>query len=420
VQACRGHKGPFIETVFDRLRATSAGTLFTLGLAIAVVAAFGYATYLSYWGGLNVNNAFKYQSAVVAAQRDADILSAELSDPAFSRAQLRAQEKFLDSDLALIGQFAENASEKPPRFTLPGNAVSYANLEAELRGLEDLGERRFNASVDSNVNTRNLSNGLFAIVALSFTFLQHRLRRTIQLERATVEKLQSSLISYNALANVDIGKHLVSAEGALIGGDIFDVYDIDGRHGAFLVADVSGKGLAAAVDTAFIKYAIRTLLGTEKDPGEVLNRFSALYERNAQRSDTFVILFLGVIDTRTGEVRYASAGHEPAWLRKDSNVEILPPTGPLIGVMPESIFESRTLQLAPGDTLLVSTDGLTESRDARDRMLDAEGVRRWLEEIEANAQTTADTIVDRLHRRTSAIEDDLALLVVRYDPRTPA
>lgn len=406
--------------MFDRLRAISAGTLFTLGLAIAVVAAFGYATYLSYWGGLDVNNAFKYQSAVVAAQRDADILSAELSNPAFPRAQLRAEEKFLDSDLARIGQFAENPSEKPPHFTLPGNAVGYANLEAELLGREDLGAHRFSEAVDSNINTRNLSNGLFAIVALSFTFLQHRLRRTIELERATVEKLQSSLISYNTLANVDIGKHLVSAEGALIGGDIFDVYDIDGRYGAFLVADVSGKGLAAAVDTAFIKYAIRALLGAERNPGEVLNRFSALYERNAQRSDTFVVLFLGVIDTRTGEVRYASAGHEPAWLRKDSNVEILSPTGPLIGVMPESMFESRTLQLSPGDTLLVSTDGLTESRDARDRMLDAEGVRRWLEEIEASAQTTADTIVDRLHRRTSTIEDDLALLVVRYDPRTPA
>jgi hypothetical protein len=406
--------------VFDRLRAISAGTLFTIGLAIAVVAAFGYATYLSYWGGLSVDNAFKYQSAVVEAQRDADVLSAELSNPAFPRSELRAQEKFLDSDLALIDQFAESKAEKPPPFKVPGTAVEYANLEEDLRGLQDLGQRRFSASVDSNINTRNLSNGLFAIVALSFTFLQHRLRRTIELERATVEKLQSSLISYSNLPNVDIGKHLVSAEGALIGGDIFDVYDIDGRHGSFLVADVSGKGLSAAVDTAFIKYAIRALLGAEQDPGRVLNRFSALYERNAQRIDTFVVLFLGVIDTRTGDVRYASAGHEPAWLRTGSHVEILPPTGPLIGVMPESMFETRTLKLAPGDTLLVSTDGLTESRDARDRMLDAEGVRRWLEEIEAKAQSTADFIVDRLHSRTSAIEDDLALLVIRYDPKTPA
>jgi len=353
-------------------------------------------------------------------QRDADVLSAELSNPAFPRSELRTDQKVLISDLTRIDQFAENNAEKAPPFKLPGTAVAYANLEAELHGLQDLGERRFNVAVERNINTRNLSNALFAIITLSFTFLQYRWRRRIEVERATVERLQSSLISYNELPNVDIGEHLVSAEGTRIGGDIFDVYDIDGRHGSFLVADVSGKGLSAAVDTAFIKFAIRALLGAERDPGHVLNRFAALYERNVQRSDSFVVLFLGVIDTRTGDVQYASAGHEPAFLRKNSDVEILPPTGPLIGVMPESMFETRTLKLAPGDTLLVSTDGLTESRDGRDRILDAEGVRRWLEEIEANAQRTADLIVDRLHKRTSAIEDDLALLVIRYDPKTPA
>jgi serine phosphatase RsbU (regulator of sigma subunit) len=405
--------------VFDRLRAITAGTFFTVGLAAAVVAAFGYATYLSYWGGMDVNNAFSYQSAVVAAQRDADLLSVEQYDRALPQTQLRIQEKLLDSDLALIDQFAENPAEKPPPFGFPATRLAYQQLDEELRTREDFGQQRFSAAVDSNVNTRNLSNALFAIVALSFTFLQHRLRRKIEQERDTVEKLQSSLVSYKELANVDIGKHLVSAEGAQIGGDIFDVYDVDGRHGSFLVADVSGKGLAAAVDTAFIKYAIRALLGDDLDPGEVLNRFSALYERNAQRNDSFVVLFLGVIDTRSGQVRYASAGHEPAWLRKNGHVETLPPTGPLIGVMPESMYESRTLQLDPGDTLVISTDGLTESRDARDRMLDAEGVRRWLEEVEASAQATADTIVNRLHKRSPTIEDDLALLVVRYDPKTP-
>jgi serine phosphatase RsbU (regulator of sigma subunit) len=72
--------------------------------------------------------------------------------------------------------------------------------------------------------------------------------------------------------------------------------------------------------------------------------------------------------------------------------------------------------IAPGDALVVSTDGLTESRDARDNLLGAEAVSAWLAELAGPAQGTADAIVRRLRRRSSRITDDLAILVVRYEP----
>ena len=412
-----------IDTALTRLRDTSPGLPYTFGLAVGLVLALAGAIYLSYWGGLTTEDAFKYQSAVVATQRDAEVLEVEQFERRAKPVLLRALEKLLESDLARIDAIAANPAERAPTFQIPPKSVAaFQTLNEQLHVLEALGVKRFEASVNANVRNRNLSNVLFAVVALLFTFISARLRRRVEEGRTLVENLQRAFISRRTeLPNVKIGSVLISAtEGSQIGGDLFDIYSIDGRYGSFLVADVSGKGVAAAVDTAFIKYAIRTLLSEVKDPGNVLVRFSSLYSRNAESDETFVVLFLGIIDTETGEVSYASAGHEPAWLRTEDGVHTLSPTGPLVGVVPDTEYSSQTVQLQPGDALVVATDGLTESRDARGRMLEADGVRQWLEEIKASAQGTADAIVRRLRRRSRRIEDDLAILVVRYEPRAQA
>src|ERR1700688_46991 len=400
-----------IDTALTRLRVATPGRSYTFALAVGLVLALAGAIYLSYWGGLTTEDVFKYQSAVVAAQRDAEVLEVEQFERRAKPVQLRAFEKLLESDLARIDAIAANPAERAPAFQIPPESVAaFQTLNEQLHVREALGEKRFEASVNSNVRNRNLSNVLFAVVALLFTFISARLRRRVEESRTLVENLQRAFISRRTeLPNLKIGSVLISAtEGAQIGGDLFDIYSIDGRYGSFLVADVSGKGVAAAVDTAFIKYAIRTLLSEVKDPGDVLARFSSLYSRNAESDETFVVLFLGIVDTETGEVCYASAGHEPAWLRTERDVQTLTPTGPLVGVLSDTQYSSQTVRLQPGDALIVATDGLTESRDKRGRMLDADGVRRWLEEIEGSAQATADAIVRRLRRRSRRIDDDLA------------
>ena len=408
-----------IDTFLTRLRDAPPHLVYAVALALGLVLALAGAIYLSYWGGLTTKNAFDYQSAIVAAQRDAEVLQVEQFDRRAPAAQLRQYEKFLESDLDRINQEAQSPVERAPAFHVPAKSpVDFQALSDQLGTREALGKKRFEDSVNANVHNRNFSTVLFAVVALLFTFISARLRRRVEESRSLVENLQRAFISQRTeLPNVRVGSVLISAtEGERIGGDLFDVYRIDGRYGSFLVADVSGKGVAAAVDTVFIKYAIRTLLSEVKDPGDVLTRFSLLYSRNAESDDTFVILFLGIIDTETGEVRYASAGHEPAWLRSGKTVIPLSPTGPLVGVLSDTEYGTETIRLRPGDALFVSTDGLTESRDGRGRMLDAEGVRRWLEQTHDGAQGTADTIVKRLRRRSRSIDDDLAILVVRYQP----
>src|ERR1700682_809505 len=337
------HKVGAIDTALTRLRDASPALPYTFALAVGLVAALAVAIYLSYWGALTMVDAFNYQSAVVAAQRDAEVLQVSQFERGTKSAKLRAFEKLLESDLARIDAIAASPAERAPALQIPPESVTaFQTLNEQLHVREALGVKRFEDSVNGNVRNRNLSNVLFAVVALLFTFISARLRRRVEEGRTLVDNLKRAFISRRTeLPNVKIGSVLISATvGSQIGGDLFDIYSIDGRYGLFLGGDVRRKGVAAAVDTAFIKYAIRTLLSEVKDPGNVLARFSSLYSRNAESDETFVVLFLGIIDTETGEVSYASAGHEPAWLRTEKGVHTLTPTGPLVGVLSDTQYSS--------------------------------------------------------------------------------
>jgi serine phosphatase RsbU (regulator of sigma subunit) len=383
-----------------------------------LLGAFAYATYLSYYGSLRISDAFSYQSKVVSAQRDSELLEVEQFQSHAGPEQLRPYEKLLAVDLHEIDHYAESDAERAPHFAFPATRQDYEVLTASLLARESLGRSRFDSTVERNTRTRDLSNAIFAVVALLFAVLVGRLRRTIEEGRSLVEQLQRAFIAKRRdLPNVDVGSVLLSAtRGSKVGGDTFDAFSLDRRHAMFLVADVSGKGIEAAVNTALIKYSIRTLFSEDPDPRSILAKFSALYSRSVDEPESFVVAFLAVVDLDTGRVRYASAGHEPAWAILGQDVVALPPSGPVIGMEPESQYDAHELHLQAGDSLILTTDGLTESRDGGGELLGSTGVMVWLSELEGGAQALADAIVRRLRKRSSRITDDLAILVVKYAP----
>jgi serine phosphatase RsbU (regulator of sigma subunit) len=396
-------------------------TLLTTSLVFGLLAAFCYATYLSYWASVDISSAFTYQSDVVAAQRDSELLEVEQFDRRSSEALLRPYEKLLASDLDRIASKAEARSERPPSFTFPATRIDYELLTAKLANLENAGRLRFDAATRANTHTRDISNALFAVIALLFVVLSSRLRAAIDEGRSLVERLQRAFISKRrAIPNLDLGSVLLSAtRGSNVGGDVYDVFTYDNRTAMFFVGDVSGKGIEAAVDTALIKYSLRTLFALERDPGVMLRRFAEIYDKSAENLEAFVVLFLGTVDLVDGTVRYASAGHEPAWALVSQEVTRLAPTGPIIGVAPHAAYQTKTVHLRSGDALVITTDGVTESRDGRGALLGADAVSVWLSEIGGEAQKIADAIVRRIRRRSSGISDDLAILVVRFAPPRP-
>lgn len=404
--------------VGSRVAAMSRQTAVTLLFVAGLLVAFGYATYLSYYGSIGIRNAFAYQSEVVSAQRDSEVLQGLQLDLRASTSDLRQQRKLLFSDLERIDRDAATPEQRAPAFRLPAGQKDFERLVNELKARQVLGEERFDATVRRNTQTRDISNAMFALVALLFTVIVGRLRSRLEEGRSLVARLQRAFISRRRpIENVDIGSVLISAtRGSNVGGDTHDAFTLDRRYAMFLVADVSGKGIDAAVDTALIKYSVRTLFSEERDPGIVLSKFARLYAASAEKPETFVVMFLAVLDLVDGTVRYASAGHEPAWVLLGQDVATLPPTGPIVNIELESAYETRTIHLTHGDALVVSTDGLTESRDSRGNLLGADAVSMWIGDLSGDAQTMADSIVKRLRRRSSSITDDLAILVVRYAP----
>ena len=208
-----------------------------------------------------------------------------------------------------------------------------------------------------------------------------------------------------------------AARNVAVGGDLFDVHRIDDRRCLIVVADVSGKGLDAAVDTAFVKFSLRALVEEHDDPSLLLHKFNASFIKSTRDETSFVSLFAGVLDCVALSLRYASAGHSPVYLRRGDDVQQLPVTGPLIGLRLEDDFPTVEHSLALHDTLVLATDGLTEARDTAGMMIDDTGAMRIIRDAPKQPQKLADYIVAAVTRAAGGrINDDLALLVIELAP----
>ena len=256
---------------------------------------------------------------------------------------------------------------------------------------------------------------VFGLLAILFNAIGARLTRELEDERMTTNILQRAFRSLAApLPNCEVGSAYVSASsGVAVGGDVFDVFRLSDTQALLMIADVSGKGVDAAVLTAFIRFTVRGIAMRTMDPGKILSDFNSTFERTVGNPSLFVSMLVGVLDTSTLQFGYASAGHDSAFLRRSSGVEQLLVTGPVLGVMERS-YQTSSVALAPGDTIVLSTDGLTEARTRSGELLGEAGAMRWIREGPTGAQQLADDLAQRTRKRGgNRTSDDLAILTVR-------
>jgi serine phosphatase RsbU (regulator of sigma subunit) len=235
-------------------------------------------------------------------------------------------------------------------------------------------------------------------------------------ERILVDALQQTLrVGGARLPRTELGFSYVSATtDALIGGDLLDSWRDGTEGGWFLIADASGKGVRAARHAAFVQYAVRAFAAEHDDPAEVVTRFNALFIDTFEEPSSFVVLFLGHFDGATGELRYVAAGHSGAFVRNGATVEQLPPTGPIVGLEPASVFATGSVPLRIGTTVLLATDGLTEARDANGAFLGDDGVAALFAAAPAEPQAVCDFLIDASARWTGGgVADDVAILAMR-------
>jgi sigma-B regulation protein RsbU (phosphoserine phosphatase) len=206
-----------------------------------------------------------------------------------------------------------------------------------------------------------------------------------------------------------------------VGGDLFDAFFIDDHLLFICIGDVSGHGIAAALFMARAIGLLRVLAMSITAPEQLL---ATLNDRLCAGNDTnlFVTLFCGFLDVDTGVLRYSNGGHCPPMLLAGGVASLLPiPKGVLVGAFPGLRFGAMETVLAPGDTLLCYTDGVTEAANAAGEEFSEE---RCLQLLSAwHADEALPAALDRLrlavssHTGQAALDDDCTMLAIRRPSR---
>lgn len=254
-----------------------------------------------------------------------------------------------------------------------------------------------------------------------------RARQESERERERLQQLTTTLqqtLLPPALANVpglDVAAHYHIASIDEVGGDFYDLFPLaHGTWGLFL-GDVCGKGAAAAAVTSLARYTLRAAAVYDPAPAAVLGNLNTVLNHEYNGSDPrFCTVLFGLLtpDGDQGGFRIilASGGHPPALLlRADGTADYLPtPGGQLIGVLPDAHITTTTFRLAPGDTLLLHTDGLTEAHTASrgDRYGDDALLDFARSLAPTTAQDTISAIRELLDTLGTGVDDDTALLAV--------
>lgn len=242
---------------------------------------------------------------------------------------------------------------------------------------------------------------------------------TLQYEISTAARIQQKILkkdfpAYPDRKEFDIFASMVAAKD--VGGDLYDFFFIDDDRLAFLIGDVSGKGIPAAIYMAVCRTMIRAVASQVGDPGECLRRVNTMLIPESDLT-TFVTVFYGVYNTRTGDIRYSNGGHNlPYIVRTDGSVETLQDTdGMLLGKIPHIEYDSAKVNLKKGDKIVLFTDGVTEAMNPVGDMYEEPRLEQLLMSTNAdNAEAATGRIFDDVLRFADGAEqsDDITVLVL--------
>lgn len=201
-----------------------------------------------------------------------------------------------------------------------------------------------------------------------------------------------------------------------VGGDYYDLFPLSGGRLGFLVADVSGKGVPAALLVSTVHSAVHLQIDEAKTVVDLVARIDRHLRRFAA-TRKFLTLFFGLLEPDTGRFRYVSAGHNPALLaRASGGLARLESTGVPVGMLPNASWREEELSLSPGDLLCIYTDGVTEAVDERDEEF---GLERLSEIVARGASLPVRELCDQVLAAVAEFArgmpqyDDQTLLLVR-------
>ena len=278
------------------------------------------------------------------------------------------------------------------------------------------------------------TNDEIEILAESFASLSQRAkdyiseitRITAEKERIGTELALATQIQADMLPNIfpafpdraEFDVYATMDPAKEVGGDFYDFFLIDADHLGLVIADVSGKGVPAALFMMIAKTLVQNTVMNGYSPAAALQMVNEQVCAN-NRDQMFVTVWLGVLDLKTGELISANAGHEfPALMAADGEFELVRSRhGLVLGALEGMKYRDITMKLTPGAKLFVYTDGVTEATNAEKELF---GVQRMLDALNENREASPEGIIRGVRHAVDAFVkeaeqfDDLTMLCLEY------
>jgi serine phosphatase RsbU (regulator of sigma subunit) len=307
-------------------------------------------------------------------------------------------------DFSMVGGMGRSIAQAAA--ALRGGAAALGRGELrhriEIRGQDDLWEAagQFNRMAEDLERARE----------------QERERDRLEHELELARRIQRRLLpeAPPVIPGLEMAGH--SEPAREVGGDYFDHVDLGGGRVLLVIADVSGKGVPAALLMSGFRASLMSQDANRAGPDQLAERVNDFLHRSVDPGK-FVTACFAFVEAATGRVVYANAGHNPPALRRaDGRVDWLSVGGTMLGILATSRFESGEAVMGPGDLLVLYTDGVTEGANAAGELW---GEARLVESLERLAALPCAAAVDSLVREVRAFEgdtgpaDDITVLLVR-------
>jgi phosphoserine phosphatase RsbU/P len=242
-----------------------------------------------------------------------------------------------------------------------------------------------------------------------------RQRQRLEQEIGIARGIQQALLPRSFSDSPHLAVSGINIPCRTVGGDYFDVFPIDEDRTAFLIADVSGKGLGAALLATMLQGALLAIkMGAE--PASVLEHINCFLCEHPE-VDRYATVFLGVLDRR-GQIEFVNAGHpSPILLRSGQGSEPFDEGSFPVGMMPDAKYHVVRGQLQPEDTLVLFSDGVTEAEDPDQQLFGASRLRKVLEgRHRASLDQLQEALLDSVRdfARGAGQTDDITLVLLRY------
>ena len=273
--------------------------------------------------------------------------------------------------------------------------------------------------IDFNDLHLTIEKGMKEIAAVKAALDDRKNLLAVQRDLNTAARIQQSILprefSFPHRKEFSVYAEMHPAKD--IGGDFYDFFFINETHLGFVIGDVSGKGIPAAIYMAVARTMIKGIASQTLDPAECLSRVNTMLIPESEES-MFVTVFYGVLDTTSGVISYCNGGHNlPFFIRNTSITQVDDTAGIILGKVDHFAFETKQIQCHPGDRLVLYTDGVTEAMNVEQEMYREDRLRDYMEKHKPDAleNLVRGIVADVLKFMGKATQaDDITLLSLEY------